>query len=80
MEGYAPTVLKRYMTKVPSAEWPVDRAPDRIVSTVFPAAVTQTGIGRTYGLREGPEEPIQGYVERLSAVAKSMAGRNGTGL
>ena len=30
MEGYALTVLKRYMSDVPSAEWRVDRALDRI--------------------------------------------------
>ena len=77
VEGYALTVLKRYMAEVPSAEWRVDRALNRIKDTVFPAAVTQTGIGQIYGLRQGPEEPIQGYVERLSAVANSMVGGPG---
>ena len=39
---------------------------------MFPAGVTQTVISQIYGLRQGPGEPIQGYVERLSTVANSM--------
>ena len=65
------------MTGVPSAEWRVDRALDRIISTVFPPAVTHTGIGQIDGLRQGLEEPIQGYVQRLSAIANSMVGGPG---
>ena len=60
MAAYALTILKRYMTEVPSVGWRVDRVLDRTISTVFPAAVAQIGIGQIYGLRQGHEEPIQG--------------------
>ena len=72
VQGYAYTVLKRYMAVIPREDWQVTTALDVVRDTIFPASITQTGVGQIYSLEQRRDEPIQQFVERISTIANSL--------